>query len=424
MTPDGRVVRAMVLSGGSAYASYEVGLLKALLRGESSATGYKPLSPDVYVGTSGGAFNAAMMTSRPGRDVLATLDFLEHVWVDRFTADPATCREGAIRVRGDISQYANLRCLSSNPLQPLSRIAEDTAYLSQFVLSRASNFLSSSPRTIGRRALESVDIGAMISNDEFVRVIHQVIDLEGIRTSDTALRVSTTSWKTGELRVFANADMSDSAGHAAIEASAAFPGTRPVQIEGKPFVDGGYLQNTPLRPAISAYGDELHVVFMDPDTKDIPVRQLDNTFDVLDKLYHIMQAFAFKWDIGLARAVNRAVDFVDRSDLDPSQSRGVVDVFRALIWPTGAEETPLRQTVIHLYHPRENLGGALGLLNFDRSQIMGLIAKGYADAVAHDCVASGCVVPEGGVGRAGHQPRGTVPRTDKCTHSTNEVADE
>ena len=45
MTPDGRFVTAMVLTGGSAYAAYEVGVLKALLRGESSATGYEPLNP-------------------------------------------------------------------------------------------------------------------------------------------------------------------------------------------------------------------------------------------------------------------------------------------------------------------------------------------------------------------------------------------
>jgi hypothetical protein len=46
MTPDGRVARAKVLSGGSAYAAYEVGVRKALLRGEPGEPhvdgGYQP----------------------------------------------------------------------------------------------------------------------------------------------------------------------------------------------------------------------------------------------------------------------------------------------------------------------------------------------------------------------------------------------
>ena len=54
------------------------------------------------------------------------------------------------------------------------------------------------------------------------------------------------------------------------------------------------------------------------------------------------------------------------------------------------KDTPFRQLSIHLYHPHEDLGGSLGLLNFDRSHVIGLIAKGYADAVAHDCQSSGC----------------------------------
>ena len=303
----------MVLSGGSVYAAYEVGVLKALLRGESCATGYKPMNPDVYIGASGGAFNAAMMTSRPGQDPLSTLGFLEKVWVDQLSADSAMCRTGAIRIRGDISQYADLRCLGSNPMLPLFRIAEDAASFTQFFLNRTVEILSPPSRPIGRRVLEFADATALISDEDFVRVMSEAIELKGIRESDKVLGVETTNWRTGELRVFANADMSDQIGHSVILASAAFPGLAPVQIEGDPYVDGGYSLNTPLQPAIAADADDLHVVFMDPKIKNIPVNRFDNIFDVIDKLYQIERANIFRFDINTARTINAMVDFIDRA---------------------------------------------------------------------------------------------------------------
>jgi predicted acylesterase/phospholipase RssA len=406
MTPDGRIVRAVVLSGGTAYAAYEVGVLKALVRGESPATGRRPLDPEVYVGTSGGGFNAAVMTSRPGEGMLATLDYHESIWLDQLAASPSACREGATRVRGDISRYANLRCLASDPMLPLFRISGDTTFFVREFLTKAANALALPPRALGRRALEFADATVLISNEVFVRVIRQAIDLEGIRASDKVFRVTTTNWKTGEARVFGNADMNDSAGHPVIEASAAFPGIKPVLVEGEPYVDGGFLLKTPLRPAVAANSDELHVVFMDPDIKDISVGQSSNTFEVIDKLYRISDANVFKWDLSITRHVNLAIDFIDQAGFNRKQLRGVLDMLGGLVGPQGAVETPIRQIVIHLYRPRENIGGTLGLLNFDRGHIAGLIAKGHADAVAHDCQVNGCVIPAGGAGRAGYRPPG------------------
>lgn len=36
---------AVVLSGGGAYAAYEVGIMKAILSGETMGTGFLPLEP-------------------------------------------------------------------------------------------------------------------------------------------------------------------------------------------------------------------------------------------------------------------------------------------------------------------------------------------------------------------------------------------
>jgi hypothetical protein len=235
-----------------------------------------------------------------------------------------------------------------------------------------------------------------------------MIDLEGIRGSDRVLGIAATNWRTGELRVFANAEMSDRIGHDVIRASAALPGIKPVLIDGEPYVDGGYLLSTPLQPAIAANADELHAIFMDPDLSTISLRRFDNIFDVIDKLYAITQANFFKRDIALAQDINDGLDVLDKARLNPEQWRGVLMLLGQLRWPQGLPETPFRQLAIHLYHPREDLGGALGLMNFERDHIASLIDRGYADALAHDCAASGCVLPNGGAAREGQQPR-TIP---------------
>src|SRR5205823_2508833 len=161
--------------------------------------------------------------------------------------------------------YLDPRCLVTNPLLPLYRLTEDAVSFMQFGLSRTAAFFSNSGAPLGRRLLEFIDLATLISIEGFTRVIYESIDLKNIRASAKALRIATTNWRTGELRVFANDEMSDEIGHEVVMASSRFPGIPPVFIEGDPYVDGGYVLNTPLSPAIHAGADELHVIFLDPD---------------------------------------------------------------------------------------------------------------------------------------------------------------
>jgi len=41
---------AVILSGGGASGAYEVGVLKGLFAGDSPATNYTPLMPDIFYG--------------------------------------------------------------------------------------------------------------------------------------------------------------------------------------------------------------------------------------------------------------------------------------------------------------------------------------------------------------------------------------
>jgi hypothetical protein len=51
-----------------------------------------------------------------------------------------------------------------------------------------------------------------------------------------------------------------------------------------------------------------------------------------------------------------------------------------------------RELTVRRFHPHDDLGGTLGLLNFDRERIRRLIDRGFTDAVYHDCRVCGCVL--------------------------------
>lgn len=62
-------------------------------------------------------------------------------------------------------------------------------------------------------------------------------------------------------------------------------------------------------------------------------------------------------------------------------------------WAHDEPLRPYRALTIHRYHPRDDLGGIVGLLNFDSDHIANLIDRDYSDTVRHDCRESRCVLP-------------------------------
>ena len=70
---------AVILSGGGASGAYEVGVLKGLFAGDSPATNYTPLMPDVFAGTSIGAYNASLLVGEIGDRGFGAIDYLAHL---------------------------------------------------------------------------------------------------------------------------------------------------------------------------------------------------------------------------------------------------------------------------------------------------------------------------------------------------------
>ena len=258
-----------------------------------------------------------------------------------------------------------------------------------------------------RRTLELVDLSALISNEPEVRLVDATIEPASVLASPKILKMAATNWDTGRLNVFTNhlgADRSETLlGEEmipdAILSSTAIPGVfPPVQIDGVHYVDGGLVMNTPLTPAVRAGADTLHLVYLDPNVGDIPLAALQSTLDVMSRLLVIQFAANMNADIEAARRINRDLTAVERfrrgqpAETDPATVGTVDELISEIL---GAKNRNFQRLLIHRYHPRDDVSGVLGLLNFGKDRIAELIERGYRDAVEHDCRVSQCVMPDG-----------------------------
>jgi predicted acylesterase/phospholipase RssA len=343
-------------------------------------------------GTSAGSFNAAYIVAKAEQSFVTAIDRLETIWVEGIATDSSQCRPGAVRIRANLLEWLDPRCIASDPLRLPIQLAEDAVFFGQDWLARAVNFVNSQ-HTLVRRLLELIDLGTFFSLQGFRRILQRDLSLEAIRRSRVLLRIAATDWYDGALRLFANEDMTEAEGVDIVMASSAFPGLPPVYIGGEPYVDGGYLMTTPLSPAIDAGANVVHVIYLDPDVSAIPIRRLQNTVDVIDRMFVIFRADIFNRDIANAESINKGLSILESqrqpSDNQLKQFVQVADRLRAHL----RTSVPYRKMTIHRYHPQDDLGGVLGLVNFDRDQIAALIQRGYEDAVRHDCKQSQCVLP-------------------------------
>src|SRR4051812_29041171 len=103
---------AFVLSGGASLGAMQVGMLRALYE--------RGITPDLLVGTSAGALNAAFVASRP--QTVATAEELARVWRglhrdDVFPLDARTLIGGMTNHRDHLVSDRGLRRLVDRHLQ-------------------------------------------------------------------------------------------------------------------------------------------------------------------------------------------------------------------------------------------------------------------------------------------------------------------
>lgn len=363
---------ALVLSGGGAYGAYEVGVLKALLSGRSPATGFEPLVPDIVTGTSVGAYNASFLVARLAGSGARAAEELEQTWLERIAGGPGRCGNGVFRVRLDPLEYVRPACYVPNPLRPLKTTAEDTVYFATQLLTRTASALRSNGPPLAR-AIEEVDLSAMLDTQPYDELIRETIDFDAIRRSPIALSVFATAWKTGLPRRYDNGEGTLTA--EAVQASASIPGVfPPTAVDGELFVDGGLSINTPLAPAIRAGAEVLHIVFLDPRVGAIPMRWPLSTVAELYRILAILFANETRAQIAQIDQGNRALGPSGAASGESGESRRPIEV--------------------HVYRPSPDiLQGLAGFLDFERSYVEKLIQAGQDDAVrpARHPVTSGTI---------------------------------
>ena len=387
---------AVILSGGGANGAFEVGVMKALFNGKSPATNKKPLDPDIYSGSSVGGYNASFLVSRSAVGSTVAIAELEDIWVNRIAENAKQCGNGVYRFRGDPLEFLSPECLINHPLRPFVQLTGDSIFLAQDAFRRAINF-AVSPASLQHRALDLFALTSFVSVEPFKQTIRETIDLAAIRQSDKVAKVATTNWETGRVNIYENSDMTDDRGRHIIRGSAAIPGFfPPVPIDGQLHVDGGVLMTTPLSPAIGAGADTLHIIFLDPKVENIPIERLQSTLDVISRFYDIWTASQFRADIAKAAAISRGLEVIARSPSGVTPSNEETQAFLQVAEQMHGHVTKSRRykkLTVHIYAPKDDLGGVLGLLNFNRDREINLIERGFKQAVEHDCEASGCVLP-------------------------------
>lgn len=372
---------AIVLSGGGAYGAYEVGVVKALLTGESPVTGFRPLVPEIVTGTSVGAYNATFLVGRLGAGGAKAAQDLEQVWLERIAGGPGRCGNGVFRVRLDPVEYVQPSCYLPDPLRPLRTTVEDGVYFAAQLVARTASALRSRGPLL-RRAIEEVDISAAVDSRPFDELIRETIDFDAVGRSPVALSIFATDWKTGLPRRFDNGSGTLTA--QAVQASASIPGVFPPTIvDGEPYVDGGLSINSPLAPAIAAGAEVVHVVFLDPKVADIAFRLPLSTVTELYRMTAIVFANETRSQIVAIDRVNhglRALEDPARVSSD-EELAPLLQTLRQLRDHVARTKT-YRPLEVHVYRPSpEIVEGLVGFLDFDRSYAQKLIDAGYEDTV-------------------------------------------
>ena len=395
--PEGRGKTAIIQSGGGAKGAYSLGVMRAILAGASPSTRHEPIAPDIYTGTSVGAYNAVIMASQPEVSPLDTLAYLERIWRERIANTRGGCGNGVFRLRGLPIQELELSCFTQ-PVSSAVQFGIDSVYLANQAMIRLARFVGSDLPLPGR-LLESPDISAFFDPEPLRELMWSTVDLGGLERSGEQAAVACSNWQTGKVRVFWKEEIVAKRLVDAVLASTAIPGVfPPVVIEGESFVDGGILMNTPLRPAIRAGADVLHVIYLDPIDAVWQLPLYPSTFEVLAHVSSILNAAQIRNDIRIAEAINRGLALLrgmERRTRGGDSGQMLQDLGNTEEILRAMRIQPRRMVTIHRYLPPGLLASGSDVLNFGIDHIDLMIEQGYRDAVQHDCEKAECIFTTG-----------------------------
>lgn len=213
---------AFVLGGGGPLGAVQVGMLQAVLE--------RGITPDLLLGCSAGAINAACLAQNPTRD---GCDALAEVW----------------------------RNLDGNSVI-------SPGHLSRLWL-------------LARKGL------ALQGNDGLRALLEDSLSYRSLEETVVPLQVVATSMRTGRERWFSSGPVVE-----AVLASAALPAVfPPVEIDGELFIDGAVVDNVPLSRAVALGARRVVVLHVGNFERPRPVPR--RPLDVLLQSFSIARNYRF-----------------------------------------------------------------------------------------------------------------------------------
>ncbi len=347
--------------------AYGVGVVKALAE-TGGKSGGVPFEPSIYSGSAFGAFNAAMMVA--GRGAAQTVRRLEEAWLDGIcsTADRPN---GVYRMRA-VSQFDPRRWMES-PVSAMLDTVRDTAYLASDFAARVRSLARPDDESGAlERMIDLFSATQLFDMSPLEGTLGSHVDLRSVRSSEKVLMVNATDWEGGVGRIFSNGDMTDAQGYRILQASAAYLLVFPfVTIDGRPFGGGPGSMATPLRPVIDTWAPQsarldVHAIYLQPPMPQIPVGAMPGMFSGMGRYFDMVESLNVRADV----------------EYGPGQA------------PPAGDRRPHARVTIHRYRPSTPIVDWINTLDFDRAKTEALIARGYRDALSHDCQSAGCVYPD------------------------------
>lgn len=255
-------MRALILSGGAGRGSFQVGVLRGLLKKN------KDLDYDIYVGSSVGAFNAGILAGGPLKE---TVPILEDIWLKKITGRHSIWHHLLakrllifVAIFAGFINLAFFSFLADNPkwlTTLLALIAWICIYLPYRMVKQTRSVYTATPlkRELSKYILQE-------------RILH----------GGKSLVVAATCLRTGELFYFTESDVDLIEG---IHASMAFPVFfPPVFVRNEWCTDGGLKTYADISSAIDLGATEVDVILTVPleEYKDFKPTIFSQVIQVID----------------------------------------------------------------------------------------------------------------------------------------------
>jgi NTE family protein len=320
--------RALVISGGGCKGAFAVGVIKNL------AANFPDISFDIFVGTSTGSLIAPFAA-------LGEIDLLEQLYT--------TITTDNIIIKGNVITrlLAANSLFDAKPLGDLIKLHYDDKHCNQVFQSQKEVYFATTCLQTGQSVYFASKDAPLVTDYEVIK----------LNNPDEFRR--------------------------AVMASACQPVFMPPMevkkgaVPMRQYVDGGVREYAGVQLAIDAGAEEIYTILLSPE-KEIPEEKTFNdAFTILTTTIDTFTTDVGVNDIRVPMLYNRALKYIS-SVQQKMKKAGVpqADIDNYFNIPFGNMFTGKKPLKIYVIRPDAPLGGGAGGLNFDPTEMKGMLAKG------------------------------------------------